>query len=66
LETLIELAGITAEIHVDQHRVNPTDTPCLYGSHAKLTAHTGWEPRIPLRQSLADALEDCRNRILSS
>lgn len=66
LETLIELAAVPADVKVDNNRVNPTDTPCLYGSHAKLTAHTGWEPHIPLRQSLADALADCENRLSNS
>jgi GDP-4-dehydro-6-deoxy-D-mannose reductase len=66
LETLIELAGIPVEIQVATGRVNPTDTPCLYGSHAKISSHTGWRPRIPLRQSLKDALQDWENRLLST
>jgi nucleoside-diphosphate-sugar epimerase len=30
--------------------------PCLYASYAKLERQTGWQPQIPLRQSLADVL----------
>ncbi|MFO7661287.1 MAG: GDP-mannose 4,6-dehydratase [Chloroflexota bacterium] len=63
LETLVDLAGIPVEIQIATGRVNPTDTPCLYGSHNKITAHTGWLPRIPLRQSLSDALEDWERRL---
>lgn len=66
LDLLIEIGGVGAKVQVDDLRVNPTDTPCLYGSHAKLTAHTGWTPQIPLRQSLADALDDCANRLIDS
>lgn len=63
LETLIALSSLDVEVVVDSTRVNPSDTPCLYGSHAKITTDTGWQPRIPLRQSLADALTDCRQRL---
>jgi GDP-4-dehydro-6-deoxy-D-mannose reductase len=63
LDTLIELNGAPVEVLVDQSRLNPNDTPCLYGSHAKIEAHTGWRPQIPLRQSLADALNDWKNRL---
>jgi GDP-4-dehydro-6-deoxy-D-mannose reductase len=63
LDTLIELNGVPVEVLVDESRLNPSDTPCLYGSHAKIEAHTGWRPQIPLQQSLADALDDWRNRL---
>lgn len=63
LETLIELAGVRVDVQTDSARVNPSDTPCLYGSYAKLEADTGWRPEIPLRQSLADALADWQERL---
>jgi GDP-4-dehydro-6-deoxy-D-mannose reductase len=58
LDTLIDLSGVTVDIITDERRMNPNDTPCLYGSYAKLEVDTGWRPTIPLRQSLADALTD--------
>lgn len=66
LDTLIELNGIPVEILTDNERLNPVDIPCLYGSHAKIEAHTGWRPRIPLRQSLSDALADWNERLHST
>ena len=66
LETLIGLAGLAVEVQTDPRRQNSSDTPCLYGSHARLTADTGWQPRIPLRQSLADALADWEERLTHS
>ncbi len=63
LETLIELADVDVDVQTDAARVNPSDTPCLYGSHAKITADTGWQPQIPLRQSLTDALADWEGRL---
>ncbi len=37
----------------------------IVGSHAKATADTGWEPRIPLGETLRELLEDWRVRLAS-
>jgi GDP-4-dehydro-6-deoxy-D-mannose reductase len=66
LDTLVELNGVPVEVLTDENRLNPNDTPCLYGSHAKIETHTGWRPQIPLRQSLADALDDWEARLLEA
>ena len=63
LDTLIELSDVAVEVQLDPERMRPSDTPVLYGSHARLTEETGWEPRIPLRVSLADAFEDWVERL---
>ena len=65
LDTLIDLAGVAVDVQTDAARLNPSDIPCLYGSNAKIVADTGWQPRIPLRQSLADALADWEARLLA-
>ena len=58
LTTLLELAGIKADIEYDPARMRPSDTPCLYGSFRKIQQDTGWQPEIHLRQALADALAE--------
>lgn len=63
LQKLIELAGIEVEVAQDPTRMRPSDTPCLYGSYAKLQAQTGWQPQIGLEQSLADILADWMERL---
>lgn len=63
LDTLIELSGVEVQVETEQRRINPVDTPCLYGSYAKIERDTGWRPQIPLRQSLADALADWDERL---
>ena len=63
LDTLIELAEVAVTVETDEARLNPVDTPCLYGSNAKIAADTGWRPAISLRQSLADALADWDQRL---
>ena len=63
LESLIELSGVAVSVQIDQARLNASDTPCLYGSYARIEADTGWYPRVSLRQSLADALADWDERL---
>lgn len=62
LNRLVEAAGVTVKIEYDQERMRPSDVPCLYGSYAKIKEHTGWQPQIHLRESLADALAEWVNR----
>jgi GDP-4-dehydro-6-deoxy-D-mannose reductase len=62
LRTLIELAAIEVEIVPDPERLRPSDTPCLYASYARLERQTGWQPQIPLSQSLADVLAEWLER----
>jgi GDP-4-dehydro-6-deoxy-D-mannose reductase len=52
---LVELSGTGARLEVDPARVRPVDLPLLTGDAAALRA-LGWEPRIALRQTLADLL----------
>jgi GDP-4-dehydro-6-deoxy-D-mannose reductase len=62
LKTLIKLVDVDVEVVFDPARMRPSDTPCLFGSYAKIEAQTGWRPKIPLRQSLKDALDDWLQR----
>lgn len=57
LQELSDLARVDVQITFDPKRMRPSDTPCLFGSYAKIEQHTGWQPQIPLQKSLTDALE---------
>jgi GDP-4-dehydro-6-deoxy-D-mannose reductase len=63
LAELLGLAQVPLTATVDPARLQPLDVPVQVGSAAKLAKHTGWAPRIPLQQSLADLLNDWRQRI---
>jgi GDP-4-dehydro-6-deoxy-D-mannose reductase len=63
LDTMVDLSGVKAEITRDPARMRPSDNPIVYGSHDRITADTGWQPEIAIEQSLADALDDWRNRL---
>jgi GDP-4-dehydro-6-deoxy-D-mannose reductase len=60
LELLVSLAHCAISVERDPDRSRPADVPVLCGDPARLTEATGWIPRIPLDQTLADALDDAR------
>lgn len=39
---------------VDKTLFRPSDAPVLYGANSRLRAETGWQPTIPLEQTIAD------------
>jgi GDP-4-dehydro-6-deoxy-D-mannose reductase len=41
----------------DPDLMRPTDEPVIWGSAEKFRKATGWEPTIPLEQTLADMLD---------
>ena len=57
LNELVKLSRVPVEIRIDPARYRPNDIPLLLGNPARLKKDTGWEPAIPLAQTLADLLE---------
>jgi GDP-4-dehydro-6-deoxy-D-mannose reductase len=60
------LAGqATAEVtfELDPERLRPADVPVVRGDSSKLRGATGWEPTIPLEQTLGDVLAWWREKV---
>jgi GDP-4-dehydro-6-deoxy-D-mannose reductase len=57
LDILLSLARVRVRVEVDPARLRPSDNPVILGSHARLTADTGWAPAIPIERTLADLLD---------
>ena len=53
---MLALAGADLRVEPDPALLRPADVPALRGDRTRLTAATGWEPEIPLDQTLADVL----------
>jgi GDP-4-dehydro-6-deoxy-D-mannose reductase len=56
LDRIIELAHVQVTVELDPERLRPSDVEILIGDSSKFRADTGWEPRIPCEQTLADLL----------
>jgi GDP-4-dehydro-6-deoxy-D-mannose reductase len=54
LDALIELAGARCEVVVDPERMRPTDY--AVGDATRMRETTGWQPRIPWRDTLSRLL----------
>jgi GDP-4-dehydro-6-deoxy-D-mannose reductase len=57
LEKLAALAGVEIDIVVDEKRVRPVDMEVLRGDHSLLTRDTGWQPAIPIEDTLQSLLD---------
>ncbi len=54
---------LTVEQRTDPERLRPHEVMEIRASHDKLAQATGWEPRIPLEQTLRDTLEWWREQV---
>lgn len=65
VKLLLSQARVASEVRVvpSGDRMRPSDVPLLLGHSGKLQGQTGWAPRIPLEQTLADLLEYWRARL---
>jgi GDP-4-dehydro-6-deoxy-D-mannose reductase len=62
LDILVGLARVAVRIETDPSRLRPSDNPVVLGTHARLTAETGWRPEFPIERTLADILDYWRVR----
>ena len=56
LEGLLNVAGASIRVEHDPARMRPVDIPEMWGTHAKLSARTGWTPRISFDALLCDLI----------
>lgn len=63
LDSLLSHSKAEIRVVVDPQRLRPTSIPILQGDASRLREATGWQPLIPFEQTLADVLDDCRQRI---
>lgn len=64
LDMLIDMADIPITTEVDQALYRPADFSFKRPSCKKFTDLTGWKPEIKLKTTLADILEDWRERLI--
>lgn len=64
LDRLLSLARVRLEVRSDPGRMRPSDMPCVRGDYTKFRQATGWEPIIPIEQSLSDLLNYWRQEVV--
>ncbi len=63
LDGLIACSTVRPKVETDSAKLRPMEVPVMYCDASKLRRATGWAPRIPFEQTLADVLDDWRARI---
>lgn len=61
LDTLLSMAAKPIQVEHKQQRMRPFDEPVVVGDNSKLQA-LGWQPQIPLEETLARILEYWRSQ----
>jgi GDP-4-dehydro-6-deoxy-D-mannose reductase len=62
-DLLVGLARHPMRLEEDPARQRPVEIPVLRGDPTKLHKATGWQPEIPISQTLADLLAEWRARV---
>jgi GDP-4-dehydro-6-deoxy-D-mannose reductase len=63
LQILLDQASVPIEVALDSALMQKQDVPVQIGSAKKIKQLTGWKPEIKIKQSLADLLNDWREKI---
>lgn len=62
LEMLLSGARVSIRIRVDPKRLRPNDVPVLVGDPTRIRTELGWQPQIPIEQTVRDLLDYWRGR----
>ncbi|MDL2324561.1 GDP-mannose 4,6-dehydratase [Ruminococcaceae bacterium OttesenSCG-928-A16] len=63
LQQILELATCPITVEVDPQKLRPIDVPVVEVDIRKIQAATGWQPKIPLQQTLQQTLEYWRGLV---
>jgi len=64
LDMALSFAKTQITVEQDPALMRVSDTPVIQADIARLTRETGWQPEIPLQNTIADMLDDWRKKIL--
>jgi GDP-4-dehydro-6-deoxy-D-mannose reductase len=66
LDNLLAQSQVEVQVEVDPDRLRAADIPYLVGDHSRFSATTGWQPDIPLDQTLGDLLDWWRDEVTTA
>ncbi len=62
LDIIVSKAKCKIEVQKEPARMRPSDVPIQYADISKIKAATGWEPQIPIEQTVESCLNYFRNQ----
>ena len=63
LNLIISHSNVKVEVKVDPNKIRPVDVPIIEADTSKLKELTGWEQRIPLKQTIYETMEYWRQQL---
>lgn len=57
LEIILNNSSVDIKVEVDPAKLRPVDVPIIEADTSKVHAATGWQPEIPLEQTIRETLE---------
>jgi len=63
LDLLLQETRVPVTVEPDPQRLRPSDVPEFYGDAGRLRQAIGWQPQIPLQQTLRDVMQYWRERL---
>jgi GDP-4-dehydro-6-deoxy-D-mannose reductase len=63
VDLLVEAAGVPIKVERDPERIRPAEVRVVAGDASELRVATGWEPTIPLEETLVDMLEAAQQAV---
>lgn len=63
LDEIISLSSEDIKVEIDLNKIRPADVPIIEADITKINQITGWEPLIPLKQTLQETLDYWRARV---
>jgi GDP-4-dehydro-6-deoxy-D-mannose reductase len=63
LDGLVALARVRVVVEPDPDRFRPNDTPLLLGDPSRIRRDVGWQPLIPIEQTLQALLDYWRQAV---
>lgn len=62
LNKIVSMSDKNIEVKIDEKKLRPVDVPIIEPDISKIKSEVGWEPQIPLEQTLLETLEHWRNQ----
>lgn len=63
LDMLLEMSEADLEVRRSPELMRPVDIPLILGSNRRFAEEVGWEPAIPIEQTLSDLLDYWRDQV---
>ena len=63
LDLIVSMSEVEIQVEVDPNKLRPVDVPIIEADITKLNRLTGWQPQIPLKETIKETLDFWRANV---